>query len=266
MQKAKALVSGSSGFIGSHLVSSLEALNVEILKLPHQLLTSDITELESKVKAFAPDVIYHLAAYGNMSNQTETGKIIESNILGTWNLLSATKDIPYKGFVNFSTSSILLPHQTVYSASKLSTEALCKAFVDEYRKPIISVRPYSIYGDGEAEFRFIPTVIKALIYNETIDLDTTATHDWVYVKDFVDASLNLKIGGVVNMGTGYSHTNLEVVKKLERMSGKKLNYNEKKMRSYDTTGWVCPEHTVVSDLEEGLFKTFTYYAKQFILN
>jgi nucleoside-diphosphate-sugar epimerase len=266
MIKAKALVTGASGFIGSHLISSLEALNVEIFNLPHRLLTANLTDLENQVKAFNPDVIYHLAAWGNMSNQTESGKIIESNILGTWNLLSASKDIPYKGFINFSTSSVLLPHQTIYSASKASTEALCKAFVDEFKKPIISVRPYSIYGDGEAEFRFIPTVIKALIYNETIDLDVNATHDWVYVKDFINALLNLKIGGVVNMGTGFSYTNLEIVRKLERMSGKKLSYNEKKMRNYDTTGWVCPEHNVTSDLEEGLLKTFTYYAKQFILN
>ena len=259
----RVLITGGSGFIGSNLIASLTSS--KIFKLPHKLLL-DTDELEKTIKDFNPNEIYHLAAYGNMSNQKDEGETLISNILGTYNLLQATRDIPYKKFVNFSTSSVLLPHQTMYSATKVGAEALCRVFVDEYKKPITTVRPYSIYGEGEAEFRFIPTVIKALIYRDIIDLDTQATHDWVYVKDFISSLIELKEPTTYNMGTGYSCSNLEIVNRLERISGKKLSYNEKKLRSFDNNSWVAPQSMVISDLDAGLENTYNYYVRKFTSN
>jgi nucleoside-diphosphate-sugar epimerase len=263
MQKTRVLVSGSGGFIGSHLVSSLKELDV--FTLPHRVLTSPL-ELTKIVKDFNPEMIYHLAAFGQMSNQKDDQEIFNANLVGTFNLLQATKDIPYKALVYFSTSSVLLPYQTMYSATKLGGEALCKAFMDEYKKPIVVVRPFSIYGDGEAEFRFIPTVIKSLLYDEHMELASQARHDWVHVDDFIDTLLNVKVPGFINLGTGYSYSNLEIVRKLEFLSGKKLNYTEKKLRSFDTKDWVCPTNSVVSNINEGLLKTFNYYVKLFTSN
>ena len=261
MQKIKAIVTGANGFIGSHLIEALK--DQEILKLPHQSLqSSDLTKI---VKDFNPDVIYNLAAYGNMSNQKDEQAILVANIIGTFNLLQATKSIPYKKFVQVSTSSVLLNHQTMYSATKLGAEALCKAFVDEYSKPIVVARPYSIYGEGEADFRFIPTVIKALLYGEMMELDTQASHDWVYVGDFVKALIDLA-PGFYNLGTGRSYTNLEIVRELELISGKKLNYTEKTLRSFDTKDWVCPTNSVVSNINQGLLRTFNYYVKKYTSN
>jgi nucleoside-diphosphate-sugar epimerase len=262
--RAKVLITGSGGFIGSHLISSLESFNTDIFKLPHKLLQEPL-DLEKQIKEFKPDVIYHLSAYGNMGNQKDEAEILSANIGGTWNLLQATKDLQYKLFINFSTSSVLLPHQTMYSATKLGAEALCKAFVDEYKKPIVTVRPYSIYGDGEAEFRFIPTVIRSLLYGETMELTSESRHDWVFVDDLVNSLIGLT-PGFVNLGTGYSYSNIDIVRKLELISGRKLKFTEKKLRSFDTREWVCPEHTVISDIDQGLLKTYLYYVKRFTSN
>lgn len=253
---SKIVVTGSSGFIGQHLIKALEGEKLLLLKHPIDL---------KQVKEFSPDIIYNLQAYGNMSNQKDEQATVLANIMGAFDLLKATRDIPYKKFVQVSTSSVLLNHQTMYSATKLGAEALCKAYIDEYNKPIVVARPYSIYGEGEVEFRFIPTVIKALIYKEMIDLDTQATHDWVYVGDFIKALVDLT-PGFYNLGTGVSYNNLEIVRELELISGRKLSYNEKKLRSFDTKDWVCPTNSVVSDINQGLSRTFNYYAKKFTSN
>src|ERR1035437_6380753 len=129
----KVLITGASGFLGSHLAKALSGQ--KILTLKHGLFSpEDVTKV-------APDVIYNLAAYGNMSNQKDEWENVNANIIGLWTLLQVTKDLPYKKFVQISTSSVLLNHQTMYSSTKLGGEALCKAYIDEYKKPIVVVRP-----------------------------------------------------------------------------------------------------------------------------
>lgn len=253
----KIVCTGSSGFIGQHLIKALEGNE---LLLPKHPIDND------QVKKFKPDIIYNLAAYGQMSNQKEEGEIVLANLIGTFKLLQATKDLPYTKFVQVSTSSILLDHQTMYSATKLGAEAMCQAYIDEHQKPIVVARPYSIYGEGEADFRFIPTVINALIYGDTIELDAEATHDWVYVTDFIKALTSLTSPGFYNLGTGLSTSNLEIVRILEMISGKKLKYVSKKFRSFDNKNWVCPTKSVESNLRDGLLKTFHYYERRYVSN
>ncbi len=260
----KYIISGYSGFIAKHLIEAIGPSN-EIVPVPRAILYEQVALREFFTKE-KPDYIFHLAAYGNHSNQTDNLKTIISNVSATMLMLECSKEIPYKKFVNFSTSSILLPTQTFYSISKATGEDLAEMYAQN-KKPVLTVRPFSIYGDGEAQFRFIPTVIRCLIYGESMELDTQATHDWVYVRDFVDTLLlNVDKTGVLNLGTGMSYSNIEIVRKLEKISGKKLDFKEKTMRNYDNQNWVCPEATVTSDVDLGLFKTYQYYAKKFTSN
>lgn len=256
-------ISGSSGFLGSHLVKALTERKYRILRISQELLYNP-AELKEFFKAEQPDYIFHLAAYGNMSNQEDVAMTVFANLLGTYNVLDASKEVDYKKFVNFSTSSVLLPQETFYSASKAGAERLANAF-SQTGKPVLTVRPFSIYGDGEADFRFIPTVIKHLLNGEKMKVVEDASHDWVYVKDFTDTLIvKLNDNGIVNMGTGISHSNKEVIGILENISGKKLHYTKvKALRSFDTKTWVCPTKTITSDIEEGLKKTYEYYQQRF---
>lgn len=261
---ARSLITGSRGFIGKHLTKELEQLGHIVVPINHQQLYAP-DYLKGFLEMAKPDYIFHLAAYGNMSHHTEEEEIFKANVIGTWNLISASNHIKYKGFVFVSTSSVTLPIQTLYSTTKKAAEE----FVRFYGKikPIVAIRPYSVYGPGEADYRFIPTVIRCIEKGEILHLDPMPVHDWVYVEDVVNELItyaknaeNLK-GGIGEFGTCISTSNGEVVKILENIAGKKvmnrvLKYGQ---RVYDSMEWAAKSTGKTIPLEKGLKKTYEYY-------
>lgn len=262
-----AIVTGSAGFIGQYLVKALKEQKIRVLTVPHMLLHQSY-KLARYFDLHQPDYIFHLAAYGNMAQQTgDDSEIFKANVIGTFNLLQATKDIPYKAFINVSSSSVTLPHMTMYAATKISGEALCRAFVDEYNKPIMTVRPYSVYGPGEADYRFIPTVFRSCMTGEDMNLAEGA-HDWICIDDLVDIlidCINLTKNGnhVINAGTGKSTKNSEVVELIEKITGKNARIVARKdMRSFDTNQWVSPDrYTGTMTLNTGLRRYYESITK-----
>lgn len=237
--KPKYLITGSHGFIGSAVIRHFLSKG-EVRSIPRDMLY-DRWDLQRYIEAYQPNFILHFAAYGNHSTQIELGEIVEANIHCTLNLLEASKNVSYIGFINTSSSSVTLPKQTFYSASKMATEYFCKA----YDKPIVSIRPASVYGEGEAAFRFIPTVVRSAKEKKIFDLVPQATHDWIYINDFIAGidtvleQIEGLIGEHIAIGTGESHTNLEIVQAIERIHGSKIEYNlVESMRSYDNEHWV----------------------------
>lgn len=258
----KALISGMSGFIGTALKNRLESDGYDVVRLEPFLMTNelyvDLSYLIAFIKYHNPDYIFHLSAYGNHYDQVSENEIIGVNIVSTFNLLEVSKNIPYKKFYNFSTSSVTLPIQTFYSASKMSAELIVNVYKTQYNKPIVNIRPYSIYGIGEAEHRFIPQVIKHLLSGEEMIIDENAVHDWIYIDCFVNALLD----GYTEIGTGIKTNNKEIVILLENISGKKLNYKSGRLRNYDNNNWVCPVGVPHISLVDGLTKTFKHYVEQ----
>jgi nucleoside-diphosphate-sugar epimerase len=199
------------------------------------------------------DTLINCMAYGNHSDQRDIGDTISVNIIKFGNLLNMGM---FKTVYNLSTSSIHLKKQTAYSLTKQLGEMI----VNEYNNPNYhNVRPYSVFGEGEREDRLIPTIIRCLNSGETMNLDLMPKHDWIYVEDFID----LMFANVVECGTGISYTNYDIVKLLERISGKKLNYREVTgLREYDCQDWKCPQiNEVKIGLYEGLKRTYEYYTK-----
>ena len=252
--KEKVLVSGASGFIGSHLVKRLIQSGHSVQTLPR-----DWKEISNF------DWLFNLGAYGNKYNQNNVKEMIGANILGLWKLLEASKDIPYRAFINFSSSSTLLDYETFYSATKGSGERLVKAFVNKYDKPVVTVRPYSVYGPNDDPKHFIPTAIKA--FKEDLELKVApGEHDWIHVSDIVlgviKVSENAKKlkGECVNIGTGLSQSNYAVISILQDLFQKHGKIKRVgQMRKYDTRDWVSDNTIIKSlgwkpeiDLEEGL--------------
>lgn len=263
----KALILGH-GFISTHLEKRLKKEEVEVIVISDKDIYNS-----KKPEYFDIDYIFRLSAYGNHYNQClyniDEWKMIEANIFNLFQLLDFSKEINYKAFINFSTSSVNLPVQTMYSATKHAGEHICQAFAKKYNKPIINIRPYSVFGTGEAQFRFIPMVIRCLETGESMPLDPNAVHDWILVDDFLDALFLILEKGtetIYDIGNGMSFTNLEIVTILEEISGKKLDYKfNSKLRVYDSGNWQCdirklkklgwfPKHS----LREGLAKTYAY--------
>lgn len=266
-----ALISGSNGFIGKRLLFRLSSMDIEIVPLERYLLSTHIA-LKNFINKVQPDYIFHLAGYGNHYNQQDEKEILIANISNLFNLLQATKELNYKSLINISTSSVLLPTQTFYSATKLSGELIAKVFAEKYNKPIINIRPSSVYGENEADFRFIPKVINSLLTNKKIDVVLEPKHDWIYIDDFIygmltfiDHGQNLR-GQSVNVSTGKQYSNEEVINILENIHGSKLNCNvTNNLRSYDTVNWEV-DNTVLKSLnweptitfEEGLKRVYNY--------
>lgn len=239
-------ISGSEGFIGTALCNRLRKIGEEVVPI-RRFQMSSVESLAAFLDAKNIDTVIHLAAYGNHYNQQEHKEIFRVNVLYTLNMLKAAQG---RKFYNFSTSSVTLKKKTLYSISKACGEELVKIHSNA-----VNIRPYSVYGPGEAEHRFVPTVIRSLRTGEKIRVDENAVHDWIYIEDAITGLL----AGAQELGTGEQHTNLEVVKLLEEISGKKVNYVPGHLRSYDTDSWCCKNGITHRSLRRGLEETYSYY-------
>lgn len=240
----RAVVTGANSFIGKHLIKALEREKIKVIAIPHTLLTNHQALVEI-FEEHKPHYIFHLAAYGNMPTHTDTGKIIVSNYLSSACLFEASKATPYTAFINISSSSVLLDKETMYSATKAGVERLAKAYAQQ-GKPIVTIRPYSIYGEGEQKEHFIPTVFRSCLSDEPMKLAPEPVHDWVYAEDLVDCIIKTAkdpksfIGREVNCGTSWGTSNLAIVRLIENITGKKANITEHmKARDYDSNNWVA---------------------------
>src|SRR3990167_9142132 len=165
-----------------------------------------------------------------------------------------------------------------YAAAKAGQTLLCQAFAFQYNKPIVTLRPFSVYGQYEQNDRFIPTIIRAVIEKKPIKLtEGKQRRDFIYIDDMVNAYIKLlkhgkKLKGrILNIGTGKEYTNDEIVKTLFRISNKKTVIKKGKFpkRIWDSPHWVADisnaknllNWTPAYSLEKGLTKTYNWFTK-----
>lgn len=306
LSRKSVLITGGAGFIGTNLIKKLITLNCDInlvlkkttdlwrikdvldkIKIYHaDLLNKDV--LIKIIHKINPVFIIHLATYSNYRNQSDAEQMTKTNIEGTLNLLIASKNINYKTFINAGSSSEygikekpmsendILEPISFYAATKASITLLCQVFAREYQKPIVTLRPFSVYGPREDEKRFIPTIMKAVIENKTIKLTKDSQRrDFIYIDDIVDIYIKTIFQGekltgqILNMGTGLEYTNDEVVKILFRITGKKVKIEKGAFpkRLWDTPHWVADISKTKKilnwkpkfSLQDGLKKTYEWY-------
>lgn len=215
--------------------------------------------------------------------------MIDLNIQGTFNLLLASKDINYDIFINTGSSSEyglkskpmkendLLEPVSFYAATKASATLLCQVFAKEFKKPIVTFRPFSVYGPYEEKSRFMPTIVKALIKGKSINLTPgKQRRDFIYIDDVVDIYIKAMrtrknlAGQILNIGTGKQYSNDETVKILFKAVGQKVSVKKGAFpkRLWDTPYWVADISKTTKllkwkprfGLKEGLRKTY-FWAK-----
>ncbi|MDD3966448.1 MAG: NAD-dependent epimerase/dehydratase family protein [Candidatus Neomarinimicrobiota bacterium] len=281
----KIVITGSRGFIGSHLCSFLQ-------KAGHDLIEADIangcdvTKWENVRKLPPADRVIHLAAITHVVRSYQTPReMYEVNINGTLNMLEYCR-IHGAGMI-FNSSYVYGQPQyfpideahplaafNPYSQSKIIGEKLCGAYHRDFALPVIVFRPFNIFGDKQTPSFLIPGILEQIRNRQTITLQNPRPkRDYVYIDDLLRAYLKAieygeKCGyAVLNIGSGTSYSAREVAEYMVDLSGYKLNieYSGESRRNevLDTVadiskiknrlGWI-PQYTLESGLRDLLRK------------
>lgn len=217
----KALVTGSEGFIGSHLVELLVSEGFEVRafvlynsfnswgwldSLPADVMnsvevfTGDIRDPNGVREAMRGcDVVFHLAALIAIPfSYHSPDAYVDTNIKGTLNVLQAARVLGTERVLVTSTSEVYgtaqyvpidehhpFQGQSPYSATKIGADRLAESFYRSFNLPVTIVRPFNTYGPRQSARAVIPTIITQLLSGKReIKLGSLLpTRDFNFVKD-----------------------------------------------------------------------------------
>lgn len=255
LKRKRVLISGATGFIGANLVRKcLEAeAHVHIItritsnKWRIRDVLEDVNEYcvdlldYKKLKAIVfkvrPEIILHTAIYGSYPFQKDVNKIIQTNIIGTSNLINACSEVGFNFFVNTGSSSEygikdapmnetdLLEPINIYGATKAAATLICQTKSKSEKLPIVTLRLFSPYGYYEEPTRLIPSVILACLRKENPRLlSPECVRDFIFIEDVVDASLMAietpnSVGEVFNIACGKQVLIKEVFDEIFKLTG-----------------------------------------------
>jgi NAD dependent epimerase/dehydratase len=315
-QGVRVLVTGADGFIGSHLTEALLNLGASVTALCLYNSTdsfgwidelpcaaySNLTAVRGDIRDAAfvrriievQDVVFHLAAliaipYSYVAPQS----YVDTNVLGTINVLETARDSGVKRVIHTSTSevygsAITLPideghplhGQSPYSASKIGADMMAEAFARSFDLPVAILRPFNTFGPRQSERAIIPTLIRQILDPACTLLqvgDTSTIRDFTFVDDTVAAFLSLGsasdvvFGRPYNAGSGKAVSIEELLELVFSLSGneKLVMQDRERMRPCESevralladsshltalTGWE-PRIT----LRDGLSRTITWW-------
>ncbi len=225
----KVLVTGSDGFIGSHLVERLldegcivkafayynsfntwgwlDTFSAEKLK-QIEVFTGDIRDPNGVREAMKGcQVVFHLAALIAIPYSYHSpDSYVDTNIKGTLNIVQAAKDLGVEKVLVTSTSEVYgtalyVPidekhprqGQSPYSATKIGADHIAESFYRSFNTPITIVRPFNTFGPRQSARAVIPTIISQLLAGkQEIKLGALSpTRDLLYVKDTVEGFIEI---------------------------------------------------------------------------
>jgi UDP-glucose 4-epimerase len=223
----KALVTGASGFIGSHLCERLLDARAEVHGVSRSEQTStvarwwatDVCDTErtlALIREVRPDLIFHLASHVSGSRGLDAVlPTLHSNLLSSVNILLAAAKVGCNRVV--LAGSLEEPgdedHQLVpvspYAAAKFAAGAYGRMFHSLHDVPVVMLRIFMVYGPGQQdETKLVPYVITSLLRGESPGLSSgTRPVDWVYVDDVVEAFIasvttDAVLGETLDVGSG----------------------------------------------------------------
>jgi NAD dependent epimerase/dehydratase len=315
VKNKKILVTGAGGFVGSHLVEALVKSGAKVRAFVHynsrndwgmledvdkeilrevEVVASDLRDADAvRTAVEGQEVIFHLGALiGIPYSYVNPRDVVDTNVGGTLNLLSAARHYGLEKIVHTSTSEIYgtaqyvpmdekhpVNPQSPYAASKSAADLLALSFHRSYDLPVGVIRPFNIYGPRQSARAVIPSIIAQALLKSTINLGSVSpTRDLTFVTDTASgfiafAECERTVGEVVNLGSSREVSigqliemiSAHVNKKIEAVTEKKRVRPEKSeverlfsdsKKAKTLFGW-NPE----VDIERGIKETISWMEK-----
>lgn len=309
------LLTGGAGFIGTKLCMLLSDENeiliydnltrnsikdTNLLKDKKvQLVCGDVLDYENLkrvVDDFNPQIVVHMAAIAGIDTVIKSPiNTMNVNLIGTFNILKSLKNRidNIERFLDFSTSEVFGTYaykvnemsttnlgpvgeaRWTYQVSKIASEHLAHSFFKEYNLPVVSVRPFNVYGPGQVGEGAIHVFVKKAINNEQIQIhgEGDQIRSWCYIDDFIDGILlclqkEEAIGHSLNIGNPRGTITInhlaELIVLLSKSKSEIIhipkNYVDVDIRipSIDKARELLKYEPKV-DLKEGILKTVDWY-------
>ncbi|MCL4142177.1 UNVERIFIED_CONTAM: hypothetical protein GTU68_033603 [Idotea baltica] len=320
----KILITGGVGFIGSNFILNyLEKYpDIEIVNLDKLTYAANTANLESiknhkRYIFIKGDIcdrgllqglfdkhkfkgVIHFAAESHVDKSIKNPtEFINTNILGTFNLIDIAKRFENSRFHHISTDEVygslgkegLFTEQTAYapnspySASKASSDFIVRSYFHTYGMPVITTNCSNNYGPNQHDEKLIPTIIRKALLGENIPIygDGKNVRDWLYVEDHcsgIDLAFNHGVlGETYNIGGDNERNNLYIANAicniLDEVLPKSKTYKEQIVFVTDRPGHDFRYAIDASKIEEqlgwkaqenfetGIRKTVDWYIKKY---
>ena len=256
----KILVTGGLGFIGSNLIKMLLGKGYKVLNIDkinyasnfyntknfkinsnYKFVNCDIInkkKLNSIVLKYKPTGIFHLAAETHVDRSIDNpGKFINSNIVGTYNLLECLRFYKIKNkkfrLIHISTDEVYgdvlkgrskendsYNPSSPYAASKAASDHLVFSYFRTFNMPVIITNCSNNYGPRQHPEKLIPKLIFNILVNKSLPIYGKGknSREWIYVEDHCDALIKIyqkgKIGEFYNIGSNINMNNIQICKSL----------------------------------------------------
>ncbi len=301
------LVTGGAGFIGSQLLRSLSKFGERLVVADKISYAGKKSNLPDNIEFYKVDIasddavrylferetfdtVFHLAAESHVDNSIKNPKpFIDTNIIGTVNLLQASLEHDVDRFMHISTDEVFgsidfkdgsfnelsrYQPRNPYSASKAASDHFVNAYNITYGLPTTITNCSNNYGPRQDDEKMIPTIIRNIKNGTPIPVygDGQQVRDWIYVEDHCDALIELWVNGKVgeryNIGGECELKNIDLVKMICKLMSKEdhpiehvtdrpghdLRYSTSNDKITSETKW-----SVSTDITTGLLKTILYY-------
>jgi len=228
LQHKKIVVTGASGFIGSHLVEHLVTRGARVRALIHynsrgdrgllevldevilgevEIVMGDLQDQEAvRLALKGCEIIFHLGALVAIPySYLHPLNVVQTNVLGTTHVLNAALAHGIERLIHTSTSEAYgtaqyqpidekhpLVAQSPYAASKIAADKLAESYHLSFGLPVATLRPFNTYGPRQSARAVIPTIIAQALSQDVIRLGATfPQRDFTYVSDTVDGFLRI---------------------------------------------------------------------------